>query len=346
MCPSFKSNLLPVFTFLLFGFSAQAQLQIHEFSLDTNSHFRGISAVGETVCWFSGSNGSVFRIQYNGREIIDCSPEGYEDLDFRDIQAFTMEEAVIISAGLPAVILKTEDGGKSWKEVYRNEEKGVFFDAMDFWDPRRGIAFSDAQGEDLLIIETRDGGETWTKIPSENIPKVHSGQGGFAASGTCLKAYGQGQVIIGLGGPEATVLLSDDYGVNWFKTTAPIDYGEGSKGIFSFDYIDERTVLAVGGDYRADSLSNSCFALSDDGGRSWSNALGLGLGLVGKYRSSIVALDDTIWLAISRTGTSYTVDAGKTWKEYPYQFYSTSKTRYSLWVSGSKGRVGKITILR
>ena len=34
----------------------------------------------------------------------------------------------------PAYILKTIDGGETWKIVYENKTDGMFLDAMEFWN--------------------------------------------------------------------------------------------------------------------------------------------------------------------------------------------------------------------
>ena len=39
----------------------------------------------------------------------------------------------------PAYILKTNDGGETWKLVYENKTKGMFLDAMEFWNEQAGI---------------------------------------------------------------------------------------------------------------------------------------------------------------------------------------------------------------
>jgi photosystem II stability/assembly factor-like uncharacterized protein len=44
-----------------------------------------------------------------------------------------------MSSGTPAYIFKTTDGGRSWKEVYKNSDTAYFLDAMDFWDDKRGM---------------------------------------------------------------------------------------------------------------------------------------------------------------------------------------------------------------
>ena len=43
----------------------------------------------------------------------------------------------------PAYILKTTDGGETWKVVYENKTKGMFLDAMEFRDPMNGFVVGD-----------------------------------------------------------------------------------------------------------------------------------------------------------------------------------------------------------
>lgn len=82
-----------------------------------------------------------------------------------------------------ALILKTRDGGASWKEVYRsgrpleNSWKGSFADArtgyatVQNYDPKR---------TQQLIVKTRDGGEHWTEMPLVQDAKARQFGVGFA----------------------------------------------------------------------------------------------------------------------------------------------------------------------
>src|ERR1035441_11129608 len=67
----------------------------------------------------------------------------FEKTDFRDIEAFDELIAVIIGIGDPAYILRTIDGGETWKLVYLNNTKGIFLDAMEFWNDQSGIVIGD-----------------------------------------------------------------------------------------------------------------------------------------------------------------------------------------------------------
>ncbi|WP_417590027.1 WD40/YVTN/BNR-like repeat-containing protein [Owenweeksia hongkongensis] len=333
-------KLLLQTAFSLLCLSANAQLVLSGSPTDSESSLRGLCAVNESICWVSGSEGTVLRTTDEGKTWKNLSPKGYEDLQFRDIHAFGKDTAIILSAGLPAVICKTVNGGKSWKEVYRNEAEGVFFDAMDFWDEQRGMAFSDAPEEHLLIITTTDAGETWKEIPKKHSPKVFSHQGGFAASGTCINTFGKSSALIGLGGPEATVLLTNNFGKTWIKTLAPIDFGEPSKGIFSIDMLNENFGYCVGGDYQADSLTNQNVATTKDGGKTWQTLEHPEI--LSLYKSCVNVINENDIIATSRTGIIYSHDSGKTWHKLNGSFYSVSTVSGVSWLSGPSGSVARI----
>lgn len=331
---------------IFFGFtfiqSLNAQSpQWEYFETNSSASLRGLYAVSENVCWASGSEGTVLLTVDGGKTWENRSVSGMEKLQFRDIHAFGADTALVLSAGIPAVICKTIDGGKNWATVYRNEDQGVFFDAMDFWDTKRGMAFSDAPSDRLLVIETTDGGQSWQALPESSLPEVTPQQGGFAASGTCLKVLGKGKVIIGLGGVDATVLLSHDYGKTWYKTKAPLDHGEPSQGIFSFAFRNEMEGFCIGGDYRADSLTSFNLAQTNDGGRSWFLS-GQGA-IIGKYRSCIAYLNEHTLLAVSRNGCSYSNSSGESWENLEGAFYTINVGKDgSAWASGPEGAVARL----
>ena len=65
-----------------------------------------------------------------------------EQLDFRDIDAFSDRVAYVLSIGNGEAsrIYKTADGGRPWALQLANNDPKVFLDAMAFWSPDRGIA--------------------------------------------------------------------------------------------------------------------------------------------------------------------------------------------------------------
>lgn len=304
--------------------------------------FRGLSAVSDDVAWASGSAGTVIRTIDGGTTWENVSIPGTDTLQFRDIEAFDANTAIVLSAGLPAVIYKTTDGGQNWEQKYFSMAEGTFYDAMDFWNDKEGIAFGDAIDGRLLILKTSDGGETWNELPFEQRPQALDGQGGFAASGTCLRTVGEDQVYIGLGGQEASLFYSFDKGETWQKTITPMQSGESTEGIFSIDFKNEMEGLMVGGDYRGDSLTKINAAYTTDGGKSWFPVMA-GMKPNG-YRSGVAVYDNNLVLAVGRESCDYYYDGDKAYTPMEGKYYavSVSKTGKSAWASGPRGAVAKL----
>ena len=76
---------------------------------------RGLSVVDDKVAWVSGSSGTISTTTDGGKNWNWQQVKGFEKADFRDIEAFSDKEAIIMSSGTPALILKTTDGGATWK---------------------------------------------------------------------------------------------------------------------------------------------------------------------------------------------------------------------------------------
>lgn len=310
---------------------------------NTQASLRGLSAVSDQVAWASGSGGTVIRTIDGGITWTDVSIPNQEKIDFRDIEGFDENTAIALSAGLPALIFKTTDGGQTWEQKYFSDAEGTFYDAMDFWDDQEGIAFGDAIDSRLLILRTSDGGETWSELPFEQRPESKPNQGGFAASGTCLRTNGESNVYIGLGGPEASLFYSFDKGETWAKTITPLQSGESTQGIFSIDFKNEEEGLMVGGDYRGDSLTRINAAYTTDKGESWFPVMA-SMSPKG-YRSGIAVFDNNLILAVGRQSCDYyrVGDDAYTPMEGQYYAVSVSKTGKSAWASGPRGAVAKLT---
>ena len=306
-----------------------------------NAGLRGLSAVSDQVAWASGSGGTVIRTTDGGATWQNVSIPGTDTLQFRDIEAFDANTAIVLSAGLPAVIYKTTDGGQNWEQKYFSMVEGTFYDAMDFWNEKEGIAFGDAINGRLLILKTTDGGETWNELPFEQRPQALEGQGGFAASGTCLRTVGESQVYIGLGGQEASLFYSFDKGETWQKTVTPIQSGEPTEGIFSIDFKNEMEGLMVGGDYRGDSLTKINAAYTTDGGKSWFPVMA---GMKPKGYRSGVALWKNYVFAVGRESCDYYREGDKAYTLMEGQYYAVdvSLDGEAVWASGPGGAVGKL----
>jgi photosystem II stability/assembly factor-like uncharacterized protein len=312
---------------------------IHQES-GTTASLRGVSAIDANVAWASGSSGTVLRTIDGGASWKSVTVKGLENLDYRDVHALDAKRAWILSAGLPAVICYTADGGESWTTQYRNDTEGAFFDAIDFWDEKHGIAFSDPVDGKFLIVVTGDGGRSWQEIPRDALPAPLPGEAGFAGSGTCLRICGRTSVRIGTGGGGARILTSHDRGRTWTVTTTEIGHS-ASAGIFSLAFADDQRGVAVGGDYKNENGSESTAAWTDDGGITWrtpSESPPSG------FRSAVTRVVGTSdeYLAVGPSGIDVSTNGGRTWKRVGKTgYHAISCTAGACWVVGSEGRIAK-----
>jgi hypothetical protein len=171
--------------------------------LTTGPHtsLRGLSAVNDKIIWVSGSSGTVGKSLDGGKTWTWITVPGYEKRDFRDIEAFDAKTAIIMAIAEPADILKTTDGGKTWKLVYENTTPGMFLDAMEFWNINSGIVVGDPVNGRFFVTRSFDGGDTWHDIPFLELPKADSGEGCFASSGTNVRNLDRDGACFVSGGP-------------------------------------------------------------------------------------------------------------------------------------------------
>jgi len=295
--------------------------------------FRGLSALNDSSLWVSSNQGQVWFFSLsNGWD--DRSPEGYDTIQWRDIEAFNDSSAIILSAGSPGLILNTTDAGRSWREVYRNDDPKIFFDAMDF-SGMVGYAFADAMEHRAIILQTTDGGQSWKEYKKGKADYAPiANQGGFAASGSCLKTISAHSFALVMGGDQALLKYHDGQNTSFIEIPF-MDAGAPSKGPFSIDMIGRDTLIIAGGDYLADSLSHHSLVLSYDAGKTWIKP-NFPAEFFQRYWSAVQWHKNTLILC-SRFGTAVSQDNGQTWEVFPDGFYATDHG----WFSGPQGRIGR-----
>ncbi len=249
-------------TIVLLNQSANAQNQVSLIDSSRIEHaadirlssisFRGLSVVNDKVIWVSGSKGCFAKSVDGGKSFQLKRIPGFENSDFRDIEAFDANTAIMMSSGSPAYILKTFDGGEHWRKVFDDRRKEIFLDAMDFWDSQNGIVIGDPINDRFVFYRTSDGGNTWKQLDSNTCPFAAPGESMFAASGTCMRCMPNFSIAFVTGGSKPTFHWLQIGKKYQFFDLKFLPQGISSAGAFSFDYTD-KNILIVGGNYAHDT---------------------------------------------------------------------------------------------
>lgn len=336
-----KINLAFQLTLLLFACFAvsTADAQWSKHSVGTKASLRGLSVVSENVIWASGAGGTFLKTVNGGKIWTIGKVPDADKLDFRDVEAFSAEEAYLLSIGEGenSRIYKTSDGGATWRLQFKNSNPKAFFDAFAFWDSKHGMAMSDPVDGKYLLIETKDG-ENWSIVGNEKMPAAKTGEAAFAASGTCILSYGDNDIFLVTGGQDARVFRSHNRGLSWFVAETPLTRGTAGSGIFSIAMFDKKHGVIVGGNYEKPGETGNNLALTNDGGKTWR----AGKGLSG-YRSGVTFIDKKTIIAVGSSGSDLSKDGGKTWENLDRENYNAvrAKGRKAIWAVGANGLVSK-----
>ena len=309
----------------------------------TETSLRGLSVVNDNIVWVSGSNGTVGKSTNAGKNWKWMKVNGFEKTDFRDIEAFDANTAIIMGVAEPAYILKTNDGGESWRVVYENKTKGMFLDAMDFANNQRGIVVGDPINGKIFIARTNNSGNTWEEIEEKQTrPVADSGEAFFAASGSNVKLFTNDEFFIVSGGLRSRLITNSS------AIDLPVIQGKESTGANAIDIYDNgmpkkpgQRMVVVGGDFSADSLvEKNCF-YTLNGGKTWLTPDTPPHG----YRSSVEYLSKKDLLACGLNGVDYSSDNGKNWKwisKEGFHVCRIARVGTTVFLAGGNGKIGKV----
>jgi hypothetical protein len=322
-----EMKILRIF-FLLFGVSAFAQepKQV-TVSVDTilkeNISIRAI-LLDENKIWYAANEGRLGFFDFDDnttfekRIVFDTiKPE------FRSI-AKTSNHILVAGIGSPALFCQIDKIKYKPKLIYRETHKKVFYDSMQFWNDKEGIAIGDPTEDCFSILITRDGGSTWTKLLCSDLPKIVDGEAAFASSNTNVILKGN-KVWLVSGGKKARVFYSPHKGKSWQVFETPIVQGKTMTGIFSADFFDENIGIIAGGDYENPERNSKNKAITYDGGKTWNLiAENNGFGYASCVQFVPGGKGKEI-VSVGASGLQYSSDGGLSW-----QMLLEDKTLYTI----------------
>jgi photosystem II stability/assembly factor-like uncharacterized protein len=315
----------------------------------STAQFRGLSAVSKDVAWVGGTEGQVLRTVDGGKHWQNVSPPGAGALQFRDVEAFDAQRALVLSIGTgeDSRIYRTVNGGKSWTETFRNTDANAFYDCFAFNDHKHGLALSDPVDGKFRIAATSDGGKSWKVQSNAGMPAALTGEFAFAASGTCLVA-GPGRTawFASGGGDRPRVFRTVDGGKHWTVADSPMASGEAA-GIFSLAFRGPLVGVAVGGDFLKPTEAVKAASVTDDGGRTWKLVAADKAPKGYRSGSHFVPWSPSTVVAVGPSGSDVSFDGGRSWEQfYDGSFDSVECAGHGFqagcWASGAKGAVARL----
>ncbi len=188
------------YLFSLIAYSQQLTLLNQE---QKNISFRGLSVVNENIFWVAGSKGMIGKTTNGGKSFQWMPQKKYSQNEFRDIEAFEAQSAYVMAITRPASILKTTNGGRRFKTVYKDTHEKAFLDAMSCTNFSQCIAIGDAvHAHELYVLFTKN--SKWKLW--QNSFKTQEGEAFFAASGTNIQLFENENFIAVSGGQTSRIM--------------------------------------------------------------------------------------------------------------------------------------------
>ena len=326
----------------------QANLQWHYYQLPAKVAFRG-SAIKQNNFWLTGQNNHVFTSQDGGKTWQDKSVPSSINTDFRDIEVFNKDTAIVMGAGTgeQSVLYKTQDAGSSWQLLYQNQHPQGFFNSIAFWNDSTGLLMADPIDGYFVIKKTIDGGKTWRRIAQHKLPAIKENEVGFAASGNTLIVGDNGQAWFTTGGLSASLYFSQDYGETWQRTAVPIYHETKTAGGYALALNSLQQVFVIGGDYLQRSASYTNMAKLHQG--EVQSIIGSNNGL----RTAMSCQNNTC-ISLGKTGIDISNDHGNSWqiiasdaKQFnsPWGFFTLTSNKQHFLAAGNKGKLAVIKLM-
>jgi hypothetical protein len=330
--------------------SAQAQWSMQQ--SHTTAGLRGIHNVGGGVVWASGTQGTVLHTIDDGKTWQTCAvPRRGGKLDFRGIQAFDANTAIVMSSGSGGLsrLYKTADACRTWRLVLTNPDKEGFWDALQFSSLAFGVLIGDQVRGHFPAFFSTDAGETWKQFDPAVFAVADKSQSFFAASNTSLLVdAARDQLYMVTGGGTTTLFAIDGYFTTMPKfshTRLNLASGVTAGGFSLASRMDgsKLILMAVGGDFKAPERRTGTAAFFAGGKWQAPDTLPNG------YRSAVAFYAPAkAWITVGPNGTDISIDDGRNWRAlHPTAVEGPDADKnwnaLSLpFAAGSSGRIGKL----
>ena len=280
-------------------------------------------ALDHDKVWYAADQSRFGCIDLKTNQKKEIKLPSEKNAEYRSM-AQTEKYVFILNVGNPALLYKISKEDLSYELVYQENHDKVFYDSMQFWNDKEGIAIGDPIEDSFSVITTRDGGVSWQKMPSDRLPHLEDGEAAFAASNTNIVIKGNATWLVS-GGKKARVFHSNDKGKSWSVVETPIVQGNQMTGIFTADFYNSSVGFISGGNYDVLNQNFDNKAVTYDGGKTWKLvAQNQGFG----YASCVQYVPNSHGkglISVGASGIYYSDDGGSSWNQW-----STDSSLYTI----------------
>ena len=316
-----------------------SKVEISHVLIDSSLNIRALEIEGNKI-YNASSKGAIYSFEASKPDLINV--EQYKsDIDsvfFPNFRSMSIvnQNIYTITIGNPALLFK------NGKVVYREINKKVFYDSMDFWNQKEGLVVGDYLDGCISVLITRDGGENWKKLDCNKFKDPIKDEGFFAASDTNISIIDD-RVWIASGGINSRIYYSSDKGYAWEIINTPIIKETSTKGIYSIDFYDKNNGFAIGGDYTKPLENISNKIITSNGGKTWKT---IAENQDPGYRSCVQYFPNSngkSLIAVGFNGIDISNDSGFSWNHINDEGYYTLRfLNDSIAYASGNGKISKL----
>ncbi len=329
-------NLLFLFTvFALNIIYVNGQtITIKNAKVETKASFRAISQFENVICvggnrstllWSPDQGSTWKKVEY------DIKPAA----DFRGVKLISDSSAIAISSGSPARIFYLTVHNLA-KERWISTDTAWFLDGIVQGSGKQLIIPADPINGFFKLLVSNDLGETWQVTPEQNLPNAQKGEAIFAASNTSLIHLGKDEFALASGGSRSGIYIGSFVKGAWTFYSSPIVQGDPGAGIFGLSLVENKSIMAVGGNYSNPDSTKNTLGYFDLKTRKWSAPESLG-----GYRSG-VSFNKGNKIAAGSNGTEIWLSKQKQWQNLGlvgYNAIQALKSQNGWILVGNKGAI-------
>lgn len=334
-----KANSAPNWSITILFFSLISSIfgqNIDTLTYSTKKlHARGFGYENKYL-FFANNNGEL--LFYNLKNGETESLNANDTLpELRDVAILKNKIIAIQSGEIGNLLVHNRKTKQNSKIKIQKSGKDVFLDGIAF-EGKLGFLMGDPIDGNFSLFYSTDEGSTWEICESEL--KAFEGEAGFAASGSTIQIL-NGELIFVSGGTHSRFFRSKEFGKTWEISEIPFTQKDGA-GAFSIAFKDSKNAVVVGGDYTQSKEKNRTCFHTNDGGKTWTEAIIPPNG----YRSCVY-YSDGVYYTCGTSGIDFSVDNGINWTNISSNncFAITSDAKH-IYFSSIKGTFLKMKKLK